>query len=644
MGEVIEMQPMGDAVKHGSFISSADGVFYTPSAGKKSDPVWLCSQLEVVACTRDTSQENWGRLLGFRDPDGHRHTVSVPMSLMSGGGEECIRQLLSGGLRISPSSQDRKLLCTYIQMFPPTGGAMARCTDRIGWHDNGVYVLPEQFFGESEELVIYQAGSGGSHAYYAKGTLGEWQENVGRLCVGNSRLVFAVSSAFAGPLLNIIGAESGGFNFVGGSSSGKTTALNVAVSVCGGPKYLQRWLATANGLEAVATLHNDGLLALDELAQVDARAAGEVVYMLANGSGKIRATKQCGAREKSAWRLVFLSAGEISLATHMATAGKDAMAGQETRLADIPADAGKGLGLFEVIHGRERPSQFADTLKQHSATNYGSPLVTWLEKLSAASASDLIKDIKCEQKKFIAALKLGDVGGQVHRVAERFAIVAAAGELATRHGITGWEAGEAAKGATACFQAWLNDRDGTDQSEHQKMKDKVRHFLDMHGDSRFADFDGFDIRPISNKAGFRRLDAATGGYDYFVFTGCWTKEICSGFNAQIMSRHLAEKGYLEKSRKGEYYITRRLPGRESTKCYHVLPTLFDDGEHTEDCGEASELIESSVLSVRTHVAPRPMYDPNVNPFVECPTTIRIETALVTSNPSNDLFDPDSLPF
>lgn len=161
---------------------------------------------------------------------------------------------------------------------------------------------------------------------------------------GNSRLVFAVSCAFAAPLLHLVGEENGGFYLRGPSSTGKTTVLFVACSVFGGRDYLQRWRATINGLEGVAIQHNDALLCLDELKQVDPREAGEVAYLLANGSGKQRANQHGGAREKYTWRLLFFSSGETSLADHMRTAGKKAHAGQETRLADPRAQADKCSG------------------------------------------------------------------------------------------------------------------------------------------------------------------------------------------------------------------------------------------------------------------------------------------------------------
>ncbi|MBJ6724398.1 DUF927 domain-containing protein [Geomesophilobacter sediminis] len=641
MGKILEMLNSFGSATQQRFVNMASGVFFIPQASKKGetpDPIWLSSPLEIVAFTRDTAQENWGRLLSFHDPDGHRHQLSIPMAMLSGGGEECLRLLLSGGLTITTNAPHRKLLISYIQEYHPKSRTMARCTDRIGWHQSGTYVLPEQSFGSSDELIIYQSPHGSTHAFEQKGELADWQRTVGGLCIGNSRLAFAVSAAFAGPLLSLIGAESGGFNFCGGSSSGKTTALQVAISICGGPKYMQRWRGTVNGLEATAALHNDGFLALDELAQVDPRVAGEVVYMIANESGKARATKTCGAKQKATWRLIFLSAGEISLSTHMASAGKESMAGQETRLADVPADAGKGFGIFENLHGIEHPSKFADVLKQGSATHYGTPLVAWLEKLTQISQQAVASNVKAKQKEFLSALAIEGAGGQVYRVAERFAIVAAAGEVATGFGITGWEPGEAFRSATSCFRAWLDGRGGTDQSEYDKMKLRLRHFLEQHGDSRFTTID--DDRPVPNRAGFRSRDAKSGLYEYYILTGCWKKDVCAGFDSKAMARYLAECGFLKLSSKGEAYVTKRFPGLPSTKCYHVLPSLFDDSEPASEPSESASIIDNAVIDQVFQTTPVNL----ASTSSETQALFLSENVGKTSNKSNVVYNDDDLPF
>src|SRR5690606_32273894 len=137
----------------------------------------------------------------------------------------------------------------------------------------------------------------------------------------NPLLILGVSMAFTGPLLEFLGIDGGGLHLRGRSSRGKSTIQQVAVSVWGAPKLLCSWRATANGLEGVATACNSTFLALDELAEVGARDAGNAVYMLANGAGKARANPSGATLPVARWRVSILSSGEISLAEKLSEVG-----------------------------------------------------------------------------------------------------------------------------------------------------------------------------------------------------------------------------------------------------------------------------------------------------------------------------------
>ncbi len=82
---------------------------------------------------------------------------------------------------------------------------------------------------------------------------------------------------------------------------------------------------------------------LDELSQVEPRAAGAAAYMLANGKGKARAGREGHARRAHEWRLIFLSTGEIALSDKIKEGGGQIAAGMEVRVIDLRADAGAGL-------------------------------------------------------------------------------------------------------------------------------------------------------------------------------------------------------------------------------------------------------------------------------------------------------------
>ena len=350
----------GDSVAYdyggGRFEVSPRGVFFigTDKDGNELSPRWICSPLSVVAMTRDAKSGEWGRLLEWRDDDKVRHQWAMPLELLQGDGSDVRRELARLGLSIAPSKAARDLLASFLQVWPVQ--ARARCVERLGWH-GAVYVTPAESIGQDDEIVVFQNAHALEPAFAVSGTAEEWRDSVAALASGNSRLVFALSAAFAGALADVVGEDSGGFHLRGGSSSGKSTALKAAASVWGDPStYPRLWRATANGLEGLAALHNDGLLILDELSQIDPKEAGEAAYLLANGQGKARASRTGAARQSARWRLLFLSAGEESLTALMARAGRKANAGQEIRLADIEADAGAGLGAFEVLHDQPSPA------------------------------------------------------------------------------------------------------------------------------------------------------------------------------------------------------------------------------------------------------------------------------------------------
>jgi len=525
------MFPSGFKIKNGGvyFIEEGDD-------GDTKD-IWVCSALYVTARIRNGDSEAWGRLLEFSDADGVLHTWACPMEMLAGEGLEFYRALMYMGLDIAPGRKARNLLSTYVQAAKVD--ARARCTTAAGWH-GGAYVLPDATIGEGDERVLLQS-QGVPLKARQQGTAEEWREHVGRYCMGNSRMTLGVSMAFAGPLLEFVGRESGGIHFVGGSSVGKTTIARCAVSVWGDfLGFSRHWRTTVNGLEGIARQHNDGLLVLDELAQIDPRQAGEACYMLGNGAGKTRARRDGLARPTSTWRLLFLSTGEIRLADHMAEAGKRAKAGQDVRLVDVPAD-NLEYGAFEYIHDCEDSGEFVHRIEQNTKLYYGAPIRRYLELLTQTSREAICERVDLVINEFVADSVPPGADGQVRRVAGRFGLIAAGGELATAMGITGWRGGDAIESARACLDEWLGLRGGTGAQEHKKAIAQVRHFLEAHGSYRFEDPDERE-RAIPNQAGIRRV--VDGQTQYLIFPETFRHEVCAGMNPRIVCQALRDSGHL----------------------------------------------------------------------------------------------------
>ena len=578
---VAKPEPAGGESAARRFELSDKGVHYFEP---DKAPRWVCGWLEVAAHVRNPHGEGWGKLVHFMDPDRTPKRRIIADMLLSGDGIELEHTLRDAGLHISPTG--RPLLRQYLIESAPK--ARARITNRTGWHDAGadgaVFVLPDRAIGTGDEW-IYENESPSSATFGTRGTLKGWQDEVAALCRGNSRLLFAVSVSFAAPLLYLVGADGGGFHYRSNSSDGKTTAQRVAASVCGGRDYLGSWRNTDNAVESVALAHCDAPWLPDEMAQMDPRAIGEVTYMLANGQQKGRAQRMGGLRTRATWRVLFLSSGEIGLLEHMAEAGKSPRAGQEIRLAEIPADAGRGLGIFEELHGYAGGAELSKALTEAARRNYGGAFVAYLEKL-ARHQHEVADTVKEAQRKFQAAHLTDQAHGQARRVADRFALVGAAGELAQRWGIVPWEPGEAMKAARTCFDAWLSRRGGEGNQEERAALRAVRDFLRRYGESAFTDMD----RPAndtdkhapvrSDRAGYRRHDAATDAVEYFIFNEVWRTRVCKGFDAAAVGRTLSQRGFVERGTEaGREWLTRHAITTEGRpRVVHVLPAIWDDDE------------------------------------------------------------------
>ncbi|TQC99995.1 DUF927 domain-containing protein [Moraxellaceae bacterium AER2_44_116] len=557
-------------------VAEKRGVYFVgiSKEGKYLPPMQVCGVLKIKAITRNQDHQEHGFLLEWLDRDNYKHYWSMPAELFKGDGADYRGQLLGCGLYIAPTATARMRLAEYIQNHHTPDRAL--CVDKTGWYQQ-LFITPNRTYGKQSEneVVIYQSSQSFINGYRQRGTLDEWRDKVAVLCVGNSRLVFSVCVAFAGSLLRLGHEESGGFHLRGNSSVGKSTGQHLACSVWGSRDYKQTWRATINGLEGIAALYNDGLLVLDEMAQADPKAIGETVYMLGNEQGKIRSQKSLIPRKNLSWKLLFLSSGELSLEQMMRDGGKKTKAGQEVRLVDIAADAGKRMGMVESLNGYPSAKELMDTLNRRTSQYYGVAGHTFLGAITQQpdEISQFLKDFK---QRFIKANVQQGASEQVLRVASRFALVAAAGEMATNEGITGWPKGEAYKAVVSCFNAWLEGRGGTGNQEVQAIKSQVRAFFEAHGESRFADWDDnpLTLRTVINRAGFRKKHHD--GDVYAVLPEAYSKEICAGFDVKNVNRVLLEAGWITPDKEGKAAQRPSLPSMGQTRAYVFTTSMWQD--------------------------------------------------------------------
>ena len=599
-------EPQQTGSRDSYFVVDGDGLYYAPP--NDSPPIRVCGELHVVGLAQDANDNQAAMLLEFVTQFGKVRSWLMPLVSMSGDGNAYRTALLSQGFMAPTKTSTRALLNEYLRSRRPETLERIRHTPHVGWSGR-CYVLPNETLGTNAngERVIFHSEAGVEANFSQCGTLEHWKTDLSRLCIGNSRAAFAVATAFAGPLLAWAnGVTGGGVHYVGQTSIGKTTCFLLAASVWGKgtekdpDSYMQKWRATSNGLEYQGEQHNDCTLILDELGQMDAGEAGNAAYMLADGMGKTRGKGTGGLRPKPTWRLLFLSSGELTLAQHMETVGKKMKGGQEVRLIPLPTEVKEGSAL-ETFHEFATGHELSGWVQSHAARCYGVAGRTWLEHLVAhtdALAADLSQRMDAIETQIVPT----GAAGQVKRGGRRFALIAAAGEIATAAGLTGWPEGESIRAAHACFNAWLKLRGGVGSSEKANMLRQVRAFLEANGEGRFTYWHraGDDrVAKTQNKAGVRRMLNAAGepiktnrqhlaeygenmhpldgegvSFEYFVLTETFNNEVCKGFDVQSVCAVLLEHGCLSVQEPGRYSISTKLPGHGNSRCYRIPPAIF----------------------------------------------------------------------
>ncbi|MES2915148.1 MAG: DUF927 domain-containing protein [Pseudomonadota bacterium] len=438
------------------YASFPDGI-YVLADGDGSDPIFVCGPLRVDAQFSDSEGRGYGRLISVKSTRGTWHDIPVFAADLQRRPGEIVATLLDHGLELAPDKQAKDRLLTFLRLSKPE--TQLQTVKRMGWVDGEYagFVLGSALIGRQDLFPISIRAIGG---LAQSGDAGSWKKEIGEKCIGNPLMVLATSLSFMGPLLAPLGMGSGGLHFRGASSSGKTTLLAIAASVWGSQRLISSWSGTRNGLEAIAGAVNDMLLPLDEIAEIAPRDLHGAIYMLGNGAGKARMTKDAVLADQAAWRLALISSGEISVRDKLKEARLETMAGHEVRLIDVEVDS-RAYGAFDNLHGEQSAAVFADRLRRSATGHHGIVgkefIRLMIEGGTVSKSRELEQLARTHSSKWLAKLPV-ILDGQVARVAKRFAAIGLAGEIATWFGLTGWPQHEAFQAAELGFHEWHDRR------------------------------------------------------------------------------------------------------------------------------------------------------------------------------------------
>jgi putative DNA primase/helicase len=559
-------QPPFEETSYDNYIVRPDGLYHVTLSKEGEEPKEqrICSPIWPIAHLRDI--DNKGHALLVKVHDGEQeHVIAIPRKLL-GRQQEINETLLDLGQDIPLNPSIQKLLIQFLMKAKPKH--KKRSVDKAGWHGDQYVFADGTVIGSAKDAEsVYPVNETSPKGIRVRGTLEEWQNNVFNLCVGNSRLIFSVGVALAAICQKLAGEDSGGFNFKGRSSIGKTKCLNVAVSIYGSPEFKRSWKTTSNGLEGVCALHNDCLLPLDEFGQADAGEAGEISYMISQGIGKQRASRDGSPKDPKVWRVMMLSTGEVGLEEHMRTGKKKPMAGQQARIADIPAEIANGYGCFNYLHHSKDGAEFSDEIDRQCREYYGIAGRVFIEKLISDGIGKAKTHLNFIIDDFVADNSQG-YDGQVKRVARRFGLVYAALSLAIKLGILGVDLSEeqAKDAVIQCYKDWLNDRGTTGDLESHNLIDQVTGILKENSEGNFANYDkSIDDRTLIVKWGYRL------GSKFYVYPKAFREYLCKGFNQKSAAKILMQDGLLQGSNDGKSSRSERIPANGMKKeRYYII--------------------------------------------------------------------------
>ncbi|MFJ7316729.1 DUF927 domain-containing protein, partial [Pseudomonas sp. NPDC098747] len=378
----------------------------------------------------------------------------------------------------------------------------------------------------------------------------------------------AIGCALAGPLLSLVGVNGGGVHLVGDSSKDKSLAQLIAATVWGDPAvFASSWDVTKGGLEIEASSRNDTLLSLDEIKRADPKRIQEMTYALANGQGKGTMNREREGRAKLTWRLLALSSGERSLAEHAAISGNAAHAGAELRMVDI--NAGTRLhGAFDDTCAMA-PADFHRALTVLAGQHHGHLGPAFVEQLISSGDRQSVQDDFSK----VRACFVTD-NAQAGRIADRFAVIALAAELAIGYGLLPWPEGTSLRHCQLLYGEWLA-RVGSGSAEDRQILAGVSDFIDRHGSSRFSDINASETDSrIINRAGY--WEGMPQGRLY-LFNRTGLIEAAHGYGLSRIVKALESAGALAKrdSDRKRYTKKYRLPGGGSAGLYVIDPERLE---------------------------------------------------------------------
>lgn len=413
--------------------------------------------------------------------------------------------------------------------------------------------------------------------------LNEWNMHIGQHLRCNPYLLTTVLAAISSALVRSFSMPRLLLALVGQSSIGKTTAQQIAQSLCQQAKDIENCSGTANGVRNYLEQFADRPAFLDELHMAeDTDGLVKLLFLVGNGGSRKTSTAQQKINQTEPLTCVLITASEKTLNEIVAAKRITLTEGVSARYIEMVIDG--EMGVFHQVPDGMTPKQFSDQLKSACETYHGAFWDAWIGAVS--------KDFEKIQKwsvrqlpKIEARLCKGMVitDRVTFRMVRGLAVWACAGLIASRLKLLELEPDEVIGAVRLVLREHLAHQKHNTTPIGEKVISHVRGLIDRNT-ARFPALSMFGRDEQNGIYGYTR---GTGDERLYLFLPDVFEELIgTPFGTQMAVQKLRDAGYLSVGSEGAQRQF-RLPGNgdgkgQRKRFYAVKTSIRFDSEKTPE--------------------------------------------------------------
>jgi len=558
--------------------NSLHGLRYT-----KGDGMTVCSTPVIPYCIYSNESGDGSLGTGLMTINVTGKIVCKRLELEAFGKEgRGLSDLISAGFGLSSNPQAQKYFEFFVHKAMGMDLPRVMVLKGMGFSDgyNAFLHGTMPLLREDTGFVSLVGQGSRNNRIYPTGAHQQWMSLI-RENVHGYPQVFALCASLASMLLKPADMDISMFHFYGGSTTGKTILLQLAMSVHGsgsepgqGSSNILRWNTTANALER-SLADCSGLVAcIDELGAHSNRGFSSTLYNITSGESKIRMGKTLEVRDNFTWNTIILSSGEMSVSEKLASEKEILTGGLEHRTISIevmPEDSHSLLPEDETV-SMETLINWADTLKSGLSEYNGTAGKLFISYFLAQKddnnvllPADEIRQqlhqmITDETDSFISQFEESDdddkgisLSAIQKRAMKRFALVSVAGKLAVKWDVLPFTEAQVEDSVLMLACNWLDNSQNRYDPDISFMT-AFRTWLLNTLNTQFSTLGKNDDLLVSSRSGF--LDAKT--KDILIYKDAFSA-ICLKHHMSVTNgaKALCKSGYLKPESEGHFKKRKR---------------------------------------------------------------------------------------